>query len=313
MLTEGQVTEGIEVTGYNKETLGEQEITVRYTQDEITQETSFKVDVTKDKIEYQENENGVTITKIEVTDGSNKAEIPSRLLQKYVIGIGKNVVTNLNDTEIVYIPNTVTQIADNAFKNEDETTNEELTIECNYGSTAESYAKEKEMYYEFTDKNISEISVNTENMKTEYSVRRVDGAIVIEELDLNGGKIVLTYEGSTEEAPITSIISLKKTGVSIEEQGRVLNEKEFSTTYKEKTSNFKATFGIMGDLDLNGRITMNDVTKGRNHYAALRIGEEDGLIEDEIIFLADMDGNGRVTMNDVTMLRNKYADVRIGN
>ena len=303
LLTEGQVTEGIEVTGYDKTTVGEQEITVSYTQDDITKTAIFNVDVTKDKIEYIDNENGITITKIECTDGSKKVEIPEKLLGKNVIGIVNNVVTNLNDIEIVNIPNTVKTISDNAFKNTDETTNEELTIECKYGSTAENYAKEKEIYYEFTDKNISGISMNTEPTKTKYELD--------EEIDLTGGKILITYEGSTEENSITSVISIKKTGVDVTKDSRKGDITTFKVEYKGAYTTFTAQFGLMGDVNNDGEVDISDIIVLKKHVVATMLGETDTdwIIPENIRHLGNLDdANEELDITDVYQLKIKVLE-----
>ena len=59
---------------------------------------------------------------------------------------------------------------------------------------------------------------------------------------------------------------------------------------------------LIGDTDLDGHITINDVTSIQRHLAEMHI------FTDEQLALADTNGDGEININDATHLQKYLAE-----
>lgn len=105
------------------------------------------------------------------------------------------------------------------------------------------------MNYEYTNKIISGISIKTIPNKIKYQEKDT-------EIDLSGGRLLLTYEDNT-----TSPISMKKEGITV--SGFIVGQKGkqiISIEYKQKQTTFEIEVtGVKYEENESGGVTINKV------------------------------------------------------
>ena len=213
-------SEGVFVSKLDNSKAGSQELIVSY--DGKT--TTFSVDVTKDKIAYEKNEQGTSaiITKIEDV-GDKEIEIPTKLGGVLVTEIKAGAISNIANVKTIYIPSTVTKISAGLLNG-----NNGATIECETGSAAAEYAKNNNTYYELVDATVEDILINKEPTKKQYNIG--------EALDLNGGEISIVYTNGNK-----GLISMSREGITaVGFDNTKSGTQEVRLTYKGQTTKYSA-------------------------------------------------------------------------
>ena len=288
------MTTGVTTSGFDSSTVGEKTITVTYQGKTAT----FKVKVTDMEYHEKEDGSGIVIDKVGEPDEDGRIEIPEEINGKPVTDIGSGAFAGRDDITTVVIPDSIINIADDAF---DEGT--EITIECNTGSKAEEFAKDHGMNYELIDKTIKGISIHTMPNKVKYA--KTDT-----KLDLTGGRLKLTYTDNT-----TSPISMKKDGVQMTgftagQEG----EQTITTTYKQKNTTFKIEVTSeqskiqKGDVTLDGVVDSTDLLHEKRHIIA---GSKTAWILTGDKFKAgDMNDDGKINATDLLALKRKIVGIK---
>lgn len=279
--------QGVTAKMIDNTTLGKKEVEITYSGKTV----KFEVEVIQ-KIEYtNNNNNGITITG-KGEEENKEIIIPDKINGKPVTEIGDKAFANREDLISVKIPDSVTKIADNAFEG---STN--VTIICNSGSKAEEFAKNKDMNYILEDKTVESISIKTLPTKINYNKG--------EDLDITGGRILLTYTDKT-----TSPISMKFTGVTITGYDKTkLGEQQLIVTFREKTTNFDVIVNTestrkYGDVNGDGRVNAKDLLLLQGHILAeMPGGNTDRLLEGDNFTAGDMDSNGKINAKDLLLLQ----------
>ncbi len=209
----------VTVTGFDTSTLGTKEITLTYD----GQSVKFNIEIIQN-IDYIENGSGED-TEITITgkgeEESKDIIIPDNINNKPVTGIGDGAFKDCDDLDSIEIPDSVTDIADNAFEGSEDT-----IIICNPGSKAEEYAKDHDMSYIYKDKTISGISVKTNPEKMSYIQK-------YETLDVTGGRLTVTY---TEEG-LTSVLRMTSKGVETTGfNNNAVGPNELTISFREHTT-----------------------------------------------------------------------------
>lgn len=284
----------VSVRGFDNETIGNKEITITYE----GKSAKFNVNVIQN-IEYETDTEGTGIKVTEIPNTENgetpsKVEIPSEIDGKPVTEIDENTFKNQTEVDIVYIPDTVTKIPENAFEGCDE-----ITIECETGSTAEEYAKNHGMNYELIDKTIASISIHTMPIKTEYKVGEAA-------LDLTGGRLTLTYADST-----TSPISMKKDGVVVGTlDASTLGIKTIGVEYKTKTTSFnvevKEEIIEQGDINGDGQVNSTDLLLLKRHIIA--VNKTEWILVGEKFKVGDINSDQKINATDLLLLKRKIVN-----
>ena len=280
----------IRISGFDSNTIGSKAVTLNYEGQAIT----INVDVTKDKVDYSQTEdgNGAIITKIETTEDNGRVEIPNEIGGKPVVGIGDNSIANIENINTIYIPSTVTEISDKAFEG-----NDEITIECESGSYAEQYAKIHNMNYELIDKTIGQIEIYKEPDQKIFKTKR--------NLNVTGGRILLIYTDNT-----TSIISMKKTGVELSGYDNTsIGTQEITVTYKQKTTSFKIEVidGIeLGDINQDEGVNATDLLLLKRHIIA---GDKtEWILTGDAFKYGDMNEDNKINATDLLLLKRKIIN-----
>lgn len=279
--------QGVTAKMIDTTTLGKKEVEITYN----GKTAKFEVEVIQ-KIDYTDNNNGGAIITGEGEEENKEIIIPDKINGKPVTEIGDKAFANREDLISVKIPDSVTKIADNAFEG-----SPNVTIICNSGSKAEEFAKNKDMNYILENKTVESISIKTLPTKINYNKG--------EDLDITGGRILLTYTDKT-----TSPISMKFTGVTITGYDKTkLGEQQLRVTFKEKTTNFNVIVNTestrkYGDVNGDGKVNAKDLLLLQGHILAeMPGGNTDRLLEGDNFTAGDMDSNGKINAKDLLLLQ----------
>lgn len=200
----------VSVTGYDKDTLGTQELTITYKEKtakfNVTVEEKnigFEVEATKDNKDNK-------IVKVIITDAEREVS---------KVTVDDTEIEKNEDGEYIFTP----------------TKNGNYTIKVTYtDGTTETYVYTEERFTD-EERTITGISVSSKPIKTTYT----EG----ESLDLTGGKITVTYDdGETEDVPMTSS-EVSVTGYDKDSIGT----QELIVTYKGKIAKFEVTVEKLKD------------------------------------------------------------------
>ncbi len=288
IITDGELTEGITVSNFDNKILGDQEITITYQ----GYETKLKVNVIQDfTYEEKDGENGkeIIITGIGTIPEDNNIVIPEEINGNPVTEIGPGAFKDKDELISIEIPDTVIKIEDDAFEGCDD-----ITIECNSNSTAEQFAKDKDMNYELLDKTIANISIKKVPNKILYTKEDT-------ELDVTGGRILLTYTDGD-----SSPISMKKTGVQMTGfNNTVLGEQQIKVSYKEKETSFnievKDNLILLGDINRDGKVDATDLLLMKRHIIAQ--SKTDWILTGDSFEHGDMNSDKLINATDLLLLK----------
>ena len=280
-------TQGVTAKMIDTTTLGKKEVEITYN----GKTAKFEVEVIQ-KIDYTDTNNGGVIITGEGEEENKEIIIPDKINGKPVTEIGDKAFANREDLISVKIPDSVIKIADNAFEG-----SPNVTIICNSGSTAEEFAKKHDMNYILEDKTVESISIKTLPTKINYNKG--------EDLDITGGRILLTYTDKT-----TSPISMKFTGVTITGYDKTkLGEQQLRVAFREKTTNFSVIVNTeatrkYGDVNGDGKVNAKDLLLLQGHILAeMPGGNTDRLLEGDNLTAGDMDSNGKINARDLLLLQ----------
>ena len=120
-----------------------------------------------------------------------------------------------------------------------------------------------------------------------------------EEFDSTGLEVVTVYENGTKKA----VEDYQLSGFE-----SVKGEQIITVTFGDFSETFTVNVYEIGDVNLDGRVNIRDVTAIQRHIA------EFAMFSDEQLAVADVDGNGVVTIEDATLLQMYFAefDVQLG-
>ena len=287
----------VTASGFSNSTVGTVPVTLSYegktTILNVTIEGKNISEIGDIKYQPSTEGNGIIITGVD-NDNPNIV-IPDKIDGKIVIGIGDNVFANRDNLISVEIPNTVTQISNNAFEGSNN-----VTIICNKGFTAEQYAKGKDINYIFKDKNIREISVQTKPKST-YNKG--------ENLNLAGGRILLIYTDGD-----TSLISMIFPGVSVTGYNNIqVGKQNLKVTFREKITSFEVTIeetqgkpsGLKGDITGDGVVDITDLLLLRRHIIAGSTVQ--WILTGDVFISADMNSDNIINLTDLLLLKRKIV------
>ena len=282
----------VTVTGFSNTTLGKKELTVKYG----NKTTKFEVEIIGNfNYEQTPDGDGVIITGGE--DGNPNIVIPPEIDGKPVTGIGDGAFKDRDDLESVEIPDSVIDIADDAFEGSEDT-----IIICNPGSKAEEFAKDHDMSYIYKDKTIAGLSVKTLPSKITYT-QGVDT-----KLDLTGGRLTVSYS----EAGLTSVLRMTSKGITVSNVDMTtVGTKPVTVSYAGKSAApFEITVGgtqsdLLGDIDGNGVVESTDLLLMKRHIIAG--SKTEWILTGDKFTRGDMNSDNVINPTDLLLLKRKIV------
>ncbi|MCI9365729.1 MAG: hypothetical protein HFJ54_03850 [Clostridia bacterium] len=158
-----------------------------------------------------------------------------------------------------------------------------------------------EFTFEFVDKagnkGTATAKVNWigEDFKFNLKEYKTDGKYI---LGIKAGVKLLKKEGTTVEK-FKENIDTNQNLVLIDKDGKTLNDKDIigTGTILKVGDRLEYTIIVSGDIDGNGMLSTNDLSKIKMHYIKMKI------LEGNELKAADIDESGKITTNDLSKLK----------
>ncbi len=281
------------VTGFSNTSLGKKELTVEYG----NKTTTFQVEIIGD-FNYKPTPDGSGIIITGGEEGNPDIVIPGEINGKPVTEIGPGAFKDRDDLESIEIPDSVTNIADDAFEGSEDT-----IIICNPGSKAEEFAKDHDMSYIYKDKIITGISVKTPPTKTTY---KKDS----ENLDLTGGRLTVSYE----DEGLTSVLRMTSKGITATGfDNTEIGIKPITVSYEGKSATFEVTVEetlsvLLGDISGDGVVDSTDLLLMKRHIIAG--SKTEWILTGDKFTRGDMNLDGTIDSTDLLQLKRKIVNNR---
>ena len=281
----------VEVTGFSNTTLGKKVLTVKYG----NKSTTYEIEIICN-INYEPTPDGEGI----IITGGDKDNpnivIPEEINGKPVTDIGSGAFKDRDDLESIEIPDSVINIADDAFDGSEDT-----IIICNPGSAAEEFAKDHDMSYIYKDKIITGISVKTNPIKMNYMKE-------LENLDLTGGRLTVKYE----EEGLTSVLRMTSKGVTATGfDNTEIGQNTITVSYDGKSTTFEVTIEekpsiLLGDISGDGVVDSTDLLLMKRHIIAGT--KTEWILTGNEFTRGDMNSDGTIDSTDLLLLKRKIIN-----
>ena len=281
----------VEVTGFSNTTLGKKVLTVKYG----NKSTTYEIEIICN-INYEPTPDGEAI----IITGGDKDNpnivIPEEINGKPVTDIGSGAFKDRDDLESIEIPDSVINIADDAFDGSEDT-----IIICNPGSAAEEFAKDHDMSYIYKDKIITGISVKTNPIKMNYMKE-------LENLDLTGGRLTVKYE----EEGLTSVLRMTSKGVTATGfDNTEIGQNTITVSYDGKSTTFEVTIEekpsiLLGDISGDGVVDSTDLLLMKRHIIAGT--KTEWILTGNEFTRGDMNSDGTIDSTDLLLLKRKIIN-----